>query len=544
MKIKKKVLLSSVLTIALCLSLIAGSTFALFTSNSEVNIAVTSGKVNLIATIDEDSMQLYSATPDVNGTLVDENGATYSYLNVTENQAFTNGGTAAINGNALTLETVTPGDKVTFKINLTNNSNIPVQYRVKVACTYGTELFYGLVFGIDGTDFSKVISYTSAWNALEAEEQITDPVEVSVELPISAGNRYQDKTCKIVYTVEAVQGNASVTDDSNQEVLTDSWIDLAAGTQVPEAVNGVITIYHANELAAFAASVNAGNSYKNITVQLANDIDLSGAYWTPIGLNADSANKFQGIFDGQNYTISSLKVKTEAGYTAAGFFGALNGVAKNFTVKNATVEHISTSDATDNGIAVVAGSIYTTGSIDNVHVVNATVKGNRYIGGISGYTYGSVTNCSVTDVDLIATPDEVVWAEDGVTYNYNNGDKVGGVVGYFQSESTYKVSGNTATDVTIIAYRDAGGIVGAGNAGDAVIANEATNVYIMIDQETNHYQDKTANAGAIIGRVMSGTIDSSNISNNIEIKGSAMLNGKLYGTLESALAAASAGGKH
>ena len=48
---KKKILLSSILTIALCLSLIAGSTFALFTSESKVNIAVTSGKVEMLANV-------------------------------------------------------------------------------------------------------------------------------------------------------------------------------------------------------------------------------------------------------------------------------------------------------------------------------------------------------------------------------------------------------------------------------------------------------------------------------------------------------------
>ena len=40
---KKNRILSSIITIALCLSLIAGSTFALFTSTDEVDIAITAG---------------------------------------------------------------------------------------------------------------------------------------------------------------------------------------------------------------------------------------------------------------------------------------------------------------------------------------------------------------------------------------------------------------------------------------------------------------------------------------------------------------------
>ena len=44
---KKKVLLSSIATIALCFCLITGSTFALFTDTTEFNVAVTSGDVEI-----------------------------------------------------------------------------------------------------------------------------------------------------------------------------------------------------------------------------------------------------------------------------------------------------------------------------------------------------------------------------------------------------------------------------------------------------------------------------------------------------------------
>ena len=42
---KRRILVMSFLTIALCFSLIFGATYALFTSESKVNISVTSGKV-------------------------------------------------------------------------------------------------------------------------------------------------------------------------------------------------------------------------------------------------------------------------------------------------------------------------------------------------------------------------------------------------------------------------------------------------------------------------------------------------------------------
>lgn len=549
---KKKALISSILTIAVCVSLIAGATFALFTSESQVNVAVTAGKVDVQAMILNDTMQLFSALadptadPNAEGTLIDENGATYIYKDRTKEATFTNGGTATIVGNTLNLDKITPGDKVTFNIKITNRSNIAVQYRVRVACTYGADLFYGLNFKVNDTDFSKVLSHTSAWKPLEAVEngeKEIDNVTVSVDLPIDAGNRYQDKTCKIVYVVEAVQGNAATSPAPDDEVMSVQWQDLAYGVSVPAAVNGVITIYDEVELAAFAASVNAGNTYKGITVALADDMDLGGAYWTPIGLNGDTAaTLFQGTFDGQGHTISNMVVDTlnqnaavfatravVGSYTAAGFFGSLNGTAKNIIFEDASVNHISTGDQTVNGIAVVAGSIYTRGAIDNVHVNNATVAGNRYVGGIAGYVYGAITNCSVTNATLTATPNAV--AAD----KYDNGDKVGGIAGYFQSASVYVISENAVRNVDIFAYRDAGSIVGAGDAGTAVVANEAKNVNIKIDQETYHYGNKDVNAGEIIGRVMSGTVDPTNKAVSVEIVGCATVNGKVYGSLSQVL---------
>ena len=73
---KKKVLLSSIGTIALCLCLLVGSTFALFTSRSDVNIAVTTGKVDVSAVVI--NLERYSAAK-VAGTnevaqMEDENG--------------------------------------------------------------------------------------------------------------------------------------------------------------------------------------------------------------------------------------------------------------------------------------------------------------------------------------------------------------------------------------------------------------------------------------------------------------------------------------
>ncbi|MBO5225588.1 MAG: hypothetical protein J6B46_04160, partial [Parabacteroides sp.] len=313
-------------------------------------------------------------------------------------------------------------------------------------------------------------------------------------------------------TDQSITFTAKAADLSNSKVIalimnngqTSTCIFKFKAISTEEGQN--LTITTRDELAWFAAQVNEGKTFNGETVTLGNDIDLNNEAWTPIGLNADESKKFKGVFDGQGHTISNLKVNTEAGYTAAGFFGALNGTAKNFTIDGASINHISTagSKGSDNGIAVVAGSIYTSGSIEGVTVKNATVTGNRYLGGISGYTYGSVTNCTVENITLTATPDN----QSG---SYDNGDKVGGIAGYFASENIYQVTNNNVSNVTIKGYRDLGGIVGCADGANFVTNNTVAGTNsITVDQKTNYYEDKAANAASVVGRITAGTLDNSN----------------------------------
>ena len=245
MKKRSKILLSAVLTIALCLSLIAGSTFALFTSESKVNIAVTSGKVKVTATLVEDSLKLYSATTDsqdaeenpyeVAGTVTGTNyDATYYYEPVSPD--FTNGGTAELEGAKLTLTNVTPGDKVALDINVKNESNVAIKYRTRIDVTgeTDTKLFEALEISINGDAQNKktTISRWETWLPTATSEKV---VPVTIALPINAGNEYQEKSIELTFAVEAVQGNAAQslldkinTELANQAVANTTMYDALA----------------------------------------------------------------------------------------------------------------------------------------------------------------------------------------------------------------------------------------------------------------------------------------------------------------------------
>jgi len=434
--------------------------------------------------------------------------------------------------NAVELNNVT-SDKAIALLNDGKLNNVTISEETGAYCLWITA--DGQSVDIDGLN----VTATNDGRGIAIKDQyVENPALVKLNVK-NAKFTTASKAAVLVTSnagAEIVWGNGNNIEAVAADKINAVWVDDARSDYYDEvAVTGATkrlesavalndgfykvseTEYAINSLTgfkAFAASVNNGTTYKGATVKLEADIDLQSEPWTPIGMNADSNKKFYGTFDGQNHTISKLRVGTSYGYadgyTAAGLFGALNGTAKNFTLDGVYVSHISTGNATTNGVAAVAGSIYNKGAIDNVTVRNANVYGNRYLGIIAGYVYGSITNCTVEDVNLKATPNKLA------NGSYDNGDKVGAIAGYFASESVYKIENNTVSGFDIRGYRDCGAIVGAGNA-EVVKNNTATNGSVAADQTINFYEDKDFNVDYIVGRKMSGTVDSSNTSSNVEL---------------------------
>lgn len=223
---KKKILFSSIMTIAICFCLITGSTFALFTSESDMNIAITSGNVELTASIS--AVDLYSIRALRDG----ETAETYDEYNhgyvfeQQQNGTFANGGTAALaNGNELTLSRVTPGDKVRLTVATANTSDVIIKARYTVSCEAGDALAQVLVIRVlddQGNvveEFQGIDEYVSAWETLQVGANMTNAY-LEIELPATTGNAYQHNQLvaadpnytgvELLIHVEAVQGNGTI----------------------------------------------------------------------------------------------------------------------------------------------------------------------------------------------------------------------------------------------------------------------------------------------------------------------------------------------
>lgn len=243
---KRNVIVSAFLAIALCLSVVAGATFALFTSNAKVNLSITSATVKVSA--DVENLKLYSTTevnPATNkGKKQDLTGNTFLL-----------GGTANFTDGVLTLDRLAPGDGVTFDIKLTNKSNIDVKYRVVIGEATGGDLADALDITVNGDKYEGAIN--TEWNEVAANADIPS-VPVKVELPVAADNDYAEKTVSLDITVEVVQASIKNTESAKKFTRDTEYkltgIKANGGNGVLRVTYGTLTINGVGTLKAVESS--------------------------------------------------------------------------------------------------------------------------------------------------------------------------------------------------------------------------------------------------------------------------------------------------
>ena len=227
-------------------------------------------------------------------------------------------------------------------------------------------------------------------------------------------------------------------------------VSLAAAKDLGYTIesNGSYTVTSADGLMNIAELVNGGKSDINITLDT--DIDLTGKDWTPIGTDYD--NSYKGTFDGGGHTITGLTFTTNDEY--AGLFGWLNRAG---TVKNVVMEgvQITSNQIYGGSIGGVAG--YSWGTIENCSV-SGSVSGTVYVGGVVGAQIGgSITGCS-SSATVKGTTD------------------VGGVAGQTNSSATLTAcyaTGNVIIEINPKKNIAGGSLVGM-NAGSSLLACYAT----------------------------------------------------------------------
>ena len=261
--------------------------------------------------------------------------------------------------------------------------------------------------------------------------------KMTVKLTLANGNVYSNTvTFDSKAKVEACNRYYIVKDLNTLIELDYTWY-----TSLGKDVSNY-EIKNENELYALAKIVNGTapnipkDDFAGQIITLKNDITLN-TDWMPIGVSYDAEGDFcfRGTLDGDNHTISNLKLYVEVSsnikYTRfyCGFFGKAAGA----TIKNLILQGDALLDSR-----------------------NKISSGDYYLGGLLGYGGNNtlIENCR-NEMDLKACNLPVL--------------KMGGLVGSYHDSSVKVCSNSGDIVVKSISQPDLGGIVGYGDT-DIVVA--------------------------------------------------------------------------
>ena len=258
-----------------------------------------------------------------------------------------------------------------------------------------------------------------------------------------------------------------------------AWTGATSEPENMKKIDGkpFYVITNADELAWFAAKVNAGET--TINAVLANDIvfgadtsSSSNTIWTTI-------NSFDGIIDGNDFTIYGVYLK--ANY----FIKKLttDGVLKKIKLKNFKTSYTTKVDASNQFVSVVTNT--GTGFVfENYGLISYVANYNNFnaqdCGGISTKNYGTISHSS----------------------NYGN---IPRVYSYRRGQT---INNNIINDL----YRGYGGGIAGINFGEIIFCKNFGKV--RVDGEDD------VNSGGIVGKNEKGGIvsKSSNYSENVLIQ--------------------------
>ena len=231
-------------------------------------------------------------------------------------------------------------------------------------------------------------------------------------------------------------------------------------------------------------------TFEKATIQMLNNIDCENGNnkdnfsktFIPIG---NETNSFQGIFDGNNKTITGLYINQTTSKNSGLFGYVYNAEIKDLTMQNCKVSSITLYTNQTSSLTKLFGYV------DNTEIKNLKMQSYKYVT-IPSYNVGNfvgnannaiISNCNTKETEVSISAGGVggivgITRETTIINCHNkgnvNGDNAGGIVGVSASNSnliitncsnTGNVTDSTAShgDIGIAIRTNLGGIVGIGN---------------------------------------------------------------------------------
>lgn len=395
-----RALLSSVMALVLCFSMLLGTTFAWFTDNASTAVnKIQSG------TLDIGLEMLDSVDADGTEHWVSAVGKTLEF----------------VKAEGAEDEDVLWDPGATYELpalRIANNGNLALKYKADITGIKGdAKLNEAIEWNVVVDTFEAVAAEAVPTETINAEYHLL-PGEyhilyISGHMKEDAGNEYQGLTIDGVgitvyatqYTHESDSYGNTYDEDATLPSLTASDITPVDPTEISA---GVYQIESAAQFLGFMQNTQDTQdepmNYNGTKILLNCDIDFGGMEITGV---ASDGNYFAGEFDGQGHTISNFVINKPDNQ----FVGLFNQVNGNYYENTASVK--------------------------NLNVENAKIIGLKSVGAIVGSAQGDtvVEDCNTVDCTVVATE-----------------KRAGGVVGYIASGTTVKNC--TAKDTTIVTAGD------------------------------------------------------------------------------------------
>lgn len=357
-----------------------------------------------------------------------------------------------------------------------------------------------LDFDLDGFLYNKALYYDDSqgvydrgnWYVIEGttevfprEAKLLDNGNIWILVGRRAGNHDLDSSEYVFKPVKAKDLTyVDLKSIRSDEDCNYSFVSVTPRKDMEDYAK-VVEISTTEQLVELSQLVSSGDTtHGAYTYRLTGDLDMEGVEFSPIGIlpqgdeetSEGSSHPFQGVFDGQGYTIQNLTIHLPD-QSSVGLFANIgeHGLVKNLNLENCSIQG-------DGQVGALAGS--SSGDVIQC-TAKGEVKGSVEVGGLIGSTYGNrlaqVSYCqfdgSVTGTQsvggLIGGPSgsdishsyangqlDVVASE-----GFENGMHIGGLVG--MNNCSYIDSSLASVEIkTQILTKSVGRFLGYNNYGD------------------------------------------------------------------------------
>ncbi len=442
----KRALIASILSVAVCISMLIGSTFAWFTDSVTTGAnTVTAGNLDIDVQYSAD-FTAWADAKDATAVFGEkglwEPGHTeVAYFKIT------NAGTLALEYKIGTniLENV-KGENL-------ENGEIDLSKLIKFGVIQVTDKFADAAAARDGVAAGDFVTTYSQEFTLAAG--VTEYFAVVAWMPEETGNAANYKTGTTAPAIKFGINVVATQTPSESDSFGTDYDKNAAWPATPKVENIQAEPKTAEELLSILnTAFTGGSATGTITINLNDDFDLKNSWSTAVSQNYSGVNTV--IINGNGHYIKNMNMPLIEGV----FGGAGTLTFKNLTIKDSTV---SAAGGSGVGIGVFMNNSDSSTAVtfENCHIDNVKITNtadNSTLGGFVGYCSAATLtfkNCSVKNSVFTGTKD------------------IGALVGYTQSAVTadgITVTGNAITSSNTSDYR-VGAIAGTFNSNPVAITN-------------------------------------------------------------------------